>query len=216
MVEHIDGPLFVHDFSDLGVPDGPEPSVRHVTLSCDHPASIEVAAMGCGLTGTVEEARANARRLATVWNACRDLPTEVLESIGDLDGTAKRLRRLLAALEAAPIPSSQTGESTTTLRWTPVAVALPAAAVRDECLVRSVPVLALVGGQVFTARYRPEHTYQVHDEDRGWYDRTVPAMWRVYDLDEAWWRTVTTVTHWVEWPKVAEASEDRDAQPQGA
>lgn len=56
------GAWFLHDFT------GPEinniPSSRDVTVSCDHPATITVAEMGRGLTGALEEARANASFIA--------------------------------------------------------------------------------------------------------------------------------------------------------
>ncbi len=49
-------PWFLHDFT--GAFEAPTPG--DVTISCDHPATITVASMGRALTGTLEEARANA------------------------------------------------------------------------------------------------------------------------------------------------------------
>lgn len=67
-----DGPLFVHDFADPAVSSNPSPG--DVTLSCDHPATLTVAVMGNGMTATLEEARANARKLARLWNTDRIAP----------------------------------------------------------------------------------------------------------------------------------------------
>lgn len=60
------GPLFVHDFAHPEVSSNPSPG--DVTLSCDHPATITVAFMGNGMTGTLDEARANAAKIARLWN----------------------------------------------------------------------------------------------------------------------------------------------------
>jgi hypothetical protein len=56
-----EGPLFVHDFSEIG---------GEVTVSCDHPATITVATMDNGLTGALAEKQANAEMFA---NAPSDL-----------------------------------------------------------------------------------------------------------------------------------------------
>lgn len=62
MSQHTPGPWFVHDFADPAIVWNPSPA--HVTVSCDHPATITVASMDNALTATLEEARANARLIA--------------------------------------------------------------------------------------------------------------------------------------------------------
>ena len=58
------GPWFVHDFADPAVSS--KPSAADVTVSCDHPATITVAAMGGGLDGHegIEQARKDAAFIA--------------------------------------------------------------------------------------------------------------------------------------------------------
>lgn len=64
-------PWFVHDFTHaLG---SRTPDAAEVTISCAHPGSITVAYMGNGLTGTIGEARANARRIVHAVNVYDDL-----------------------------------------------------------------------------------------------------------------------------------------------
>lgn len=49
----------MHDFTEL-FGETPE----QITISCDHPASLTVCYMGRGLSGTIEEARMNAKLIS--------------------------------------------------------------------------------------------------------------------------------------------------------
>lgn len=92
------GAWFLHDFT------GPEinniPSSRDVTVSCDHPATITVAEMGRGLTGTLEEARANASFIA---HSRADIPW-LLSTLRAVEADNARLR---AALEEVGIMAAE-------------------------------------------------------------------------------------------------------------
>jgi hypothetical protein len=64
-------PWFVHDFSGIAACDQDSTGARpcDVTISCDDPATITVAVMDRGLTGTMEEARANAALIMCAVNS---------------------------------------------------------------------------------------------------------------------------------------------------
>lgn len=82
-----EGPFFVHDFRAASC----EPTVWDVTVSCDNPATITVAAMGPGLTGTADEALANAGFFAEARNQVRAL-------LEERDELVEALRRSQAVL----------------------------------------------------------------------------------------------------------------------
>lgn len=61
-----EGPYFVHDFTDPLINSAP--SVRDIYVSCVWPDHIAMCSMEMGLTGTMEEARANAHLFAASWD----------------------------------------------------------------------------------------------------------------------------------------------------
>ena len=89
------GPWFVHDFSALAAIG--EAKAQDITVSCDHPATITVAAMGGGLHGHtgVEQAQLDARHIAASH------PAAVLALLDDRDGLREALLEARNALSVA-------------------------------------------------------------------------------------------------------------------
>lgn len=77
-------PWLVHDFTNAISPSY-VPSPGDVTVSCDHPASITVAYMGGSITGSLDEARANAALIVRAVNE-RDELIAALRELLNADG----------------------------------------------------------------------------------------------------------------------------------
>lgn len=78
-------PWIVHDFTDAVQQCGHTPSPGDVTVSCDHPATINVASMGPALTASPEEARANARLIVRAVNSHDELVAALRDLIAAYD-----------------------------------------------------------------------------------------------------------------------------------